>query len=102
MFRTLESDATVAKNDIPKAKEVWRWFKELLRNYFDLLKTSASIPIITCKDTKCLGTEFIYARVLGIIASSRETVSIETLFSHELAPLPTALFDETGDMRTPS
>ena len=54
------------------------------------------------KDTKCLDTEFIYARVLGIMASSRETVSIETLFSHELAPVPTALFDETGDMRTTS
>jgi hypothetical protein len=34
------------------------------------------------------------------MATSREPVSIETLFSHELALLPTALFDETGDMRT--
>ncbi|KAL8571528.1 hypothetical protein ACOMHN_056823 [Nucella lapillus] len=54
------------------------------------------------KDTKAIDTGFIYARVLGITASSREPVSIETLFSHELAPLPTALFDETGDMRTTS
>ncbi|KAL8616218.1 hypothetical protein ACOMHN_058335 [Nucella lapillus] len=54
------------------------------------------------KDTKAIDTGFIYARVLGIMASSREPVSIEALFSHELAPLPTALFDETGDMRTTS
>lgn len=54
------------------------------------------------KDTKGLDTEFIYARVLGIMASSRETVSIDSFFPHELAPLPTALFDKTGDMRTTS
>ena len=40
--------------------------------------------------------------VLGIMATSRESVSIETLFSHELALHPTALFDEDGDMRTTS
>lgn len=49
-----------------------------------------------------IDTEFIYARVLGIMATSRESVSIETLFSHELALQPTALFYENGDMRTTS
>jgi len=44
-------------------------------------------------------TEFIYARVIGIMASSRDTVSIETLFSYELAPHPTALLDDGGEMR---
>ncbi len=47
-------------------------------------------------------TEFIYARVIGIMASSRETISIATLFSHELAPHPTALFDDSGEMRKTS
>lgn len=36
------------------------------------------------------------------MATSRESVSIETLFSHELALQSTALFDENGDMRTTS
>ena len=31
-----------------------------------------------------------------------ETVSIETLFSHELAPHPSALFDGSGEMRKTS
>ena len=47
-------------------------------------------------------TEFIYVRIIGIMASSRDTVSIETLFSHELAPHPTALFDDSGEMRKTS
>ncbi len=54
------------------------------------------------KDMHTVDTEFIYARVIGIMASSRETVSIATLFSHELAPHPTALFDDSGEMRKTS
>ena len=33
------------------------------------------------------------------MASSKDTVSIEALFSHELAPHLTALFDDSGKMR---
>jgi len=36
------------------------------------------------------------------MASSRDTVSIETLFSVELLPHPTALFDYNGEMRKTS
>ena len=54
------------------------------------------------KDMHTVDTEFIHARVIGIVASSRETVSIETLFSHDLAPHPTALFDDSGEMRKTS
>ena len=46
-----------------------------------------------------MDTDFTYARVIGIMTSSRDTVSIETLFFHELAPHPTALFDDSGEMR---
>ena len=53
-------------------------------------------------DMHIMDTEFIYAHVIGIMASSRETVSIETLFSYELAPHPTALFDDSGEMRKTS
>ena len=49
-----------------------------------------------------INTEFIYARVIGIMASSREIVSTDSLFSYELAPHPTALFADNGDMRTTS
>jgi len=75
-----------------------RKLKKKVKNIASVVKSNVKLGT----DTKSLDTEFIYARVLGIMASSRETVSIETLFSHELASLPTALFDETGDMRTTS
>jgi hypothetical protein len=49
------------------------------------------------KEMHIVDTEFIYARVIGIMASAREIVSMETLFSHELASYPTALFDESAE-----
>ena len=54
------------------------------------------------KDMHTVGTDIIFACVIGIMASPRETVSIETLFSHELAPHPTALFDDSGEIRRTS
>ena len=61
------------------------------------LKTMAALTKQATKlgdNMHIVDTEVIYARVIGIMASSRDTVSIETFFSHELAPHPTALFDE--------
>ena len=49
-----------------------------------------------------VNTELIYGRVIGIMASSRETISTKTLFSYELARFPSSLFDSNGDMRTTS
>ena len=46
-----------------------------------------------------LDSEFIYARVIRLMASSRDTISIENLFSYKLAPHPTSLFDDCGQMR---
>ena len=54
------------------------------------------------KDMHTVGTEFIYARGIGIMELSKETGSIETLFSHELASHPTALIDDNGEMRKTS
>ena len=40
-------------------------------------------------------TQLIFARVIGLQASSRE-VDFKDVLSYELAPIPTALFDNTG------
>ena len=48
------------------------------------------------KEMHIVDTELVYARVIGLMASSREIVSVQTLFSHELASHPTALFDDSG------
>jgi hypothetical protein len=42
----------------------------------------------------------IYSRVIGIQASSRD-VNFNDVLSSELSPVPTSLFDDSGDMRTP-
>ena len=49
-------------------------------------------------DTKVFDTELIYTRVIGIQASSRE-IDIKQLLSHELSPVPTAMFSDSGEMR---
>ena len=39
--------------------------------------------------------QLIFSRVIGIQASSRE-VNFKDVLSYELAPIPTALFDDSG------
>ena len=43
-------------------------------------------------------TNIIFSRVVCLQASNRD-IDINHLMSHELAPLPTALFADSGDMR---
>ena len=42
-------------------------------------------------------TELVFSRVIGLQASSRE-VNFMDVLSYELAPIPTALFDDSGKM----
>jgi hypothetical protein len=46
---------------------------------------------------KVFDTSVIYSRVIGIKASSRE-IDIEKVLSHELAPVPTSMFHNSGAM----
>ena len=43
-------------------------------------------------------TTLLFSRVIGFQASSRETIDIGNLLSYELAPVPTSLFTDSGDM----
>ena len=49
-------------------------------------------------DLKVFDTNLIYNRVVGLQASSRD-IDILRLLSHVLAPVPTAMFMDSGDMR---
>ena len=49
-------------------------------------------------DTKVYNTELIYSRVMGLQASSRD-IDIREVMSCELSPVPTALFNDSGEMR---
>ena len=45
----------------------------------------------------CFDTNLIYSRVMGLM-SSRD-IDLKDVFSHELAPVPTSMFEDSGDMR---
>ena len=49
-------------------------------------------------ESKVFDTNLIYTRVIGLQISSRET-DIDRILAHELAPVPTSMFSETGDMK---
>ena len=70
----------------------------LLISISRVVKTQAeSRHYIRVGDMKVFDTELIYTRVIGI-ASSRE-IDIKQILSHELSPVPTAIFSESGEMR---
>lgn len=52
---------------------------------------------VKCETGIIYDTELIYSRVMGL-ATSRN-IDLKTLFQHELAPLPTSMFDDNGNMR---
>ena len=50
-------------------------------------------------ETKVFDTSLIFSRVIGLQASSRDSVDIKTLLSYELAPVPTSMFTDAGGLR---
>ena len=48
---------------------------------------------------KMFNTTLLFSRVIGLQASSREEIYIRNLLSYELAPVPTSMFTDSGDMR---
>jgi len=46
---------------------------------------------------KLFVTNLIYSRVIGLQASGRD-IDIKDVLGHELGPVPTSMFDDTGDM----
>ena len=50
---------------------------------------------------KVYDTNFIYSRVIGLHASDRPA-DIADLLAHEVAPVPLALFTDSGELRTAS
>jgi hypothetical protein len=59
---------------------------------------SLSRQHIKVGDTNVFDTEVIYARAMALQRSSRD-LDTDTLMCHELAPVPTAMFDQQGNMR---
>ena len=53
---------------------------------------------VTIGAVKVFDTNLIYSRVIGLQAIRRD-IDINDVLGHELAPVPTSMFDDTGDMR---
>ena len=69
--------------------------------YVPLKKTVITMEVMKKKmkvgDSSVYDMEKLYARLL--IMSQKRDVELSDLFEYELAPVPTALFDDYGDMR---
>ena len=54
---------------------------------------------ITVEKTSVYDTEMIYSRVIGLQAS--RDICMKNVLAYELAPVPTALFEDSGNMDIP-
>ena len=78
--------------------------RKLPHGFYDTISMKVETMAATKKscavgDSKVYNTELIYSRVIGLQASTRD-VHISEVMSCELSPVPTALFNDSGEMRT--
>jgi hypothetical protein len=71
--------------------------------FYDTIPRKITTMTVTKKhvsvgEVKVFDIGLIYSRVIGLQASSRE-VDIDDVLAHELAPIPTSMFTESGEMR---
>ena len=77
--------------------------RKLPDGFYDSIPMKVETMAVTKKsvkvaDSKVYNTELIYSRVMGLQASSRD-INISEVISCELSPVPTALFNDSGEMR---
>ena len=77
--------------------------RKLPDSFYESISKKIETMAITKKslklgESKVYNTELIYSRVIGLQASSRD-ISISEVISCELSPVPTALFNDSGEMR---
>jgi hypothetical protein len=83
------------------AEEQVAEFKMLLpQGYWNTIEKRVTTMAVTRKGVKVgpevmYDTELNFSRVIGLQASSRN-VDFKDVLSYELAPIPTALFDDSG------
>ncbi len=58
---------------------------------------SASKKAVKCGSGQIFDTQLIYSRLMGIITT--RDIDLKSVFHHELAPIPTSMFEDNGDMR---
>lgn len=53
---------------------------------------------VNISTAKLFNTTLLFSQVIGLQASCRDTIDIKTLLSYELAPVPTSMFNDSGDI----
>lgn len=63
----------------------------------NVVTMSVSKKGVKCGSGTVYDTQLIYSWVMGLV--STRPIDLKELFSYELAPLPTSMFDDNGSMR---
>ena len=96
-------DAVNVDNSVAMGKEQMKQFETgWPKTFYEPLSNKVVTMSVTKKRIKlgsadCFTTKLIYLRVMRLI-SSRD-VDLKDVFSHELAPVPTSMFEDSGEMR---
>ncbi|KAL8568389.1 hypothetical protein ACOMHN_066414 [Nucella lapillus] len=97
------SSVNVDKTITITEEQVAAFEMTLPQGYWNAIPKRVTTMAMTRKGVKVgpelmYDTELIFSRVIGLQASSRN-VDFQDVLSYELAPIPTALFDDSGEMR---
>ena len=97
------SSVNVAKTIDIGTRQMKEFENSLPDGFYKTIRVKLKTMEVTKKsfkvgDRKVYNTELIYSRVIGLQASPRE-VSITDIMLCELTPIPTARFNDSGDMR---
>ena len=96
-------DAVNVDNSVAMGKEQMKPFETGWPNtFYEPLSNKVVTMSVTKKRIKlgsadCFDTKLIYSRVMRLM-SSRD-VDLKDVFSHKLAPVPTSMFEDNGEMR---
>ena len=72
------------------------FYKPLNLAVLTIKKLKKSIKV---KEVEVIDISFIYCRVIAIQLTN-EILKVKNVFSFELSPVPTSMFDDIGDMRS--
>ena len=64
-----------------------------------VITMEASKKHVKMGEKTIVNTELLFSRLLGLQGSCRESLDIKELLTYELSPVPTAMFQGSGDMR---
>ena len=99
----ISPDSVIVDESLSLGNEQMQHFEASWPDSFDgplprkVVTMSISSKQILLGSKDCYDNDLIYSRVMGLMSSRK--IDLKELFSHELAPIPTSMFEDNGDMR---